>query len=403
MDVKVIKNRDDYNTALEQIESLIDLDPRPGTREADRLELLTLLVQDYETKEFPTTLPDPVEAIQFRMEQQGLTQRDLVPYLGSRSKVSEVLAGKRPLTLSMIRALHNGLGIPARVLLQERDPTLLEESEVEWERFPVREMISRGWIQASARDAREKAEELMRRFFAPLGPPSAIAALYRKTGHIRSARQMDEHALRAWTARVLLRAMEEAPSAEYKHGSVTLDLMRELARLSRSDQGPLAARRFLEELGIALIVEPHLPRTHLDGAAMIGAEGKPVIGLTLRHDRIDNFWFCLMHELVHVARHLDPSTPQFYDDLEVGNQGDPREAEADELAGEALIPEAIWKQSPAAVLRSPDAAQHLADQLGIHPAIVAGRMQHEAGNYKILHHLVGRGEVRVCFPEINWE
>ncbi len=403
MDVKVIKNRDEYNAALKQIESLIDFDPQPGTREADRLELLTLLVEDYETKEFPAALPDPVEAIQFRMEQQGLTQRDLVPYLGSRSKVSEVLAGKRPLTLSMIRALHHGLGIPAKVLLQERDRALLEKSEIEWEHFPIREMVSRGWIQASAKDAREKAEELMRSFFAPLGPPSAVAALYRKTGHIRSARQMDEHALRAWTARVLLRAMEEMPSAEYKPGSITLDLMRELARLSTSNQGPLAARRFLEEHGIALIIEPHLPRTHLDGAAMIGPEGKPVIGLTLRHDRIDNFWFCLMHELVHVARHLDQSTPQFYDDLEVGDQGDPREVEADELAGEALIPEAVWRQSPAAVLRSPDAAEYLADQLGIHPAIVAGRMQHEAGNYKILHNLVGRGEVRACFPEINWE
>ncbi|CAN5170753.1 MAG: transcriptional regulator [Gemmatimonadetes bacterium] len=402
MDVKVIKNRHDYTTALEQIEALIDLDPQLGTREADRLELLTLLVQDYETKEFPATLPDPVEAIQFRMEQQGLTQRDLVPYLGGRSKVSEVLAGKRPLTLSMIRALHNGLGIPAKVLLQERDPTLLDDTEVEWERFPIREMISRGWIQANAKNVREEAEDLLRGFFAPLGPPSAVAALYRKTGHIRSARQMDEYALHAWTARVLLRAREEAPSGEYEPGSVTFDFMQELARLSTSGRGPLAARHFLEEHGIALIVEPHLPRTHLDGAAMIGPEGKPVIGLTLRHDRLDNFWFCLMHELVHVARHLDPSTPQFYDDLEVGNQGDPREAEADELAGEALIPQAVWRQSPAAVLRSPDAAQDLADQLGIHPAIVAGHKQHAEGNYKILHHLVGRGEVRACFPEINW-
>lgn len=403
MDIKVIKNSVDYEAALAAMEGLVDLDPEPGTQEADRLELLTLLVRAYESEEFPASLPDPVEAIQFRMEQQDLTQRDLVPYLGSRSKVSEVLAGKRPLTLSMIRALHSGLGIPAEILLQDRDPTLLDEPETDWDRFPLREMISRGWIRASAKEARENAEELMRSFFSPLGPPAAVRALYRKTNNVRSARSMDEHALTAWTARVLLRAQEDAPSVQYEPGTVTFEFMRELARLSASDQGPLLARRFLEERGIALVIEPHLPRTHLDGAAMLSPEGRPVIGLTLRHDRLDNFWFCLLHELVHAAKHLQGGAANFYDDTESNAAGDPHEVEADHLAGEALIPEAAWRQSPARVLPSPGAAQHLADQLGIHPAIVAGRIQHESKNFKLLHQLVGRGEVRSCFPDVAWE
>ncbi|MDZ7361500.1 MAG: transcriptional regulator [candidate division KSB1 bacterium] len=117
--VKIIRSESGYKAALAAIEKLIDLDPDVGTPEADRLELLTLLVQDYESKTIKKALPDPIEAIKFRMEQQNLTPRDLEPFIGSRSKVSEVLSRKRPLMLSMIRALHSGLGIPAKVLLQK--------------------------------------------------------------------------------------------------------------------------------------------------------------------------------------------------------------------------------------------------------------------------------------------
>src|SRR5437763_6688795 len=123
MIMKGIKDQESYELALAEISNLMDSDPQPGTPDADRLELLILLVQDYETKNFPIEIPDPIEAIRFRMEQQNLSQRDLVPYIGSRSKVSEVLSGKRPLSLSMIRALHTKLGIPAKVILQEQDLT----------------------------------------------------------------------------------------------------------------------------------------------------------------------------------------------------------------------------------------------------------------------------------------
>src|SRR5229473_3401476 len=117
--IKVIKSEKEHEAALAEISALIDRDPDPGTAEADRLELLTLLVENFESNTFPKRVPDPLEAIRFRMEQQNLKQRDLAPYMGSPSKVSEVLSGKRPLTLSMMRALHSHLGIPATVLLRE--------------------------------------------------------------------------------------------------------------------------------------------------------------------------------------------------------------------------------------------------------------------------------------------
>ncbi|OGO38881.1 MAG: hypothetical protein A2147_09165 [Chloroflexi bacterium RBG_16_57_8] len=117
---KIIKNEDEYKDALDTLERLLDNNPAPGTHEDEEAELLILLIQDYESRIYRFTPPDPIEAIKFRMEQQGLAPKDLVPYLGSRSRVSEVLSGKRPLTISMIRRLHAGLGIPAGVLIQER-------------------------------------------------------------------------------------------------------------------------------------------------------------------------------------------------------------------------------------------------------------------------------------------
>lgn len=120
MTTKVLKTDAEYKTALAEAHRLVALDPASGTGDANKLELLALLLSDYEVKHFPLPAADPIEAIQFRMEQLALVQRDLVPYIGSKSKVSEVLARKRRLTLPMIRALSAGLSIPLRVLVQSR-------------------------------------------------------------------------------------------------------------------------------------------------------------------------------------------------------------------------------------------------------------------------------------------
>lgn len=117
--MKPIKNKTDHEEAIGEIEALIALDPEPGTDDADRLQVLATLAEVYEKRTFPLDRPDPVEAIRFRMEAQGLRQADLVSYIGSRGKVSEVLNRKRPLSLIMIRALSKGLGIPAEILIAE--------------------------------------------------------------------------------------------------------------------------------------------------------------------------------------------------------------------------------------------------------------------------------------------
>ena len=119
MDIRPIHTETDYKTTLEEISTLMASDPALGTPEGDRLDILVTLVQAYEAKHVPVGAPDPVEAIKFRMEQSGLSVKDLEPIIGKSNRVYEVLNRKRPLTLAMIRRLHKNLGIPANVLIAE--------------------------------------------------------------------------------------------------------------------------------------------------------------------------------------------------------------------------------------------------------------------------------------------
>ena len=116
MDIRPIRNENDYEHALAQIEALFDA--QSNTEEGDALEVLTTLVEVYEAQKYPIDPPDPIEAIIYHIESRGLTRRDIEPYIGNRARVSEVLNRRRSLTLEMIRKLHDGLGISAETLIQ---------------------------------------------------------------------------------------------------------------------------------------------------------------------------------------------------------------------------------------------------------------------------------------------
>lgn len=126
--IKVIKNDDQHAAALARLTKLMAVDLAPDSPEESELEVLSLLVEHYEKDRFPIDKPDPVEAIKFRMDQQGLSQKDLIPFIGSAPKVSEVLNHKRPLSLSMIRKLNIGLKIPLDILLQDNSNLNAKES-----------------------------------------------------------------------------------------------------------------------------------------------------------------------------------------------------------------------------------------------------------------------------------
>ncbi len=394
--IKIIKTEHDYQEALKMIEKLIARDPDPDSAEGEQLSLLTTLVEDYESRAFPKTLPDPIEAIRFRMEQAGLKPADLIPYIGSRSRVSEILSGKRQLTLDMVRALSEGLGIPAEVLIQK--PELGEQSEYNaWDNSLIKKMGERGYFGASF-DISDKVE-LLKNFFTFTGNRAQIAGMLRKSPHYRISPLTDKHALRAWATQVVKMAKKIKPAKKYKHGILTVDFLRELARKSVEKDGPVLAQEYLKKNGIILVIEYHLPKTYLDGATVLIDKDNPIIGLTLRYDRLDNFWFTLMHELAHIALHYNQDFTLFYDEIEgvKGVDVNGVEQEADQLAREVLVPNSKWEVSPAKLVPSPMAAQSLADELGVHIAIVAGVMRHEHKNYYYLNKIVNNYKARDYF------
>lgn len=394
--IRAIRSEADYDAALARIDALMDA--KANTPEGDELDVLTDLVELYEERHVPMGYPTPVGAIVFRMEQAKLTPRDLIPYIGSRSKVSEVLSGKRPLTMQMARALHASLGIPADVLLQQPGGELASALDgVEWDRFPIAEMIKRHWVDRPGRNV--SAEKIMLGLIRQAGGVDTLPAMFRKNDHARVNAKSDPYALKAWCWKVLALANAQTLPTTYKPGTVDPAFLRKVAKLSWSEDGPKLAREFLAKHGIHLICLEHLPKTHLDGAALQLKTGAPVIGLTLRYDRLDNFWFCLLHELAHIGRHMvGKSTDPFVDDLSLrdvkGARRDIKEDEADAWAEEGLIPSDVWSTSRVQDTPTPLAVVELAQRLGIHPAIIAGRIRHETRNYRLLSHFVGTGAVR---------
>lgn len=394
MDVKIIKSEKDYEAAMARLSALMSLDPKPNSKEENELELLALVIQDFERQTVPPVKADPIESILFRMDQMQLTRKDLIPYIGSISKVSEVLSRKRPLSLSMIRRLNQGLGIPADILIEdvETDSSIVDqEPEMDFTRFPLKEMLERGCFgdfEGNVQRLKDYAEDLVRKFMHDLLTKRMEPAFLRAPLHQRGDRQADGMAILAWRMCVLRKAREVISAREYEHGTITPTWLRELAKLSAFEEGPKLAKEYLARHGITLVIEKHFNRTFLDGAAMLDND-RPIVALTLRHDRIDNFWFALLHELAHVALHLKLESPVFIDDLDRTNP-ESVETEADEMAQEALIPEQSWRTAKVRQTLSSDDAIAFADEIGVHPAIVAGRLRHEQKNFRLLSHLIGK-------------
>jgi len=397
MDAKVIRSEEQHQKYLSEIQRLIACEPQQGSEKAERLELLSVLVEAYENQKYPIEAPDPISAILFRMQEQGLKQADLVPYFGTRSRVSEILGRKRPLTVNMIRALSSGLGISTETLVGvgANEVAQSEKDEVNWSGFPIKEMIARGWLQKLANKAVKSTEELVQVFISNVGVEFGSAAFRRTLGGDAYS-PATKYALYAWLARVIQKARERKSTIGlFDRDQLSATFMRELAQLSWFEHGPVLAVEFLEKHGIAVVIEPHLKGTLLDGAAMQDEDGTPIVGLTLRFDRLDNFWFTLLHEVAHLWKHVDRGET-FLDNLD-SSSDDRREVEANRIAKEALIPRVAWKRSDAYLNPSNLTIDKLSRELKIHPAIIAGRLRKERENYTIFNDLVGHGQVRKHF------
>jgi len=398
---KVIKTEAEYRSALARFEKLLEADEEH--RAYDDMELLSVLIEKYEDEHYPIDPPDPIEAIKFRMEQDGLTQKDLIPYIGSRSKVSEVLSGKRELTLAMIRALNKHLGIPAEVLIRKpQKPLPRALADLDFSKFPIKAMAKQGaFIGFNLGKSRieEKAEEAIRWLVDCIDGFSTIPKFaLRKTDGMRLNAMLDTYALIGWSLLVLREASEHNMKVRFKPEFLTEKFIKTLVSLSVLDDGPQHAVDYLAKAGITLIIQPHLPHTYLDGAVFLMDGGRPIIALTLRYDRIDNFWFVLLHELGHLALgHLADEKSWIADDLDLSSQDSPQEIEADQFASRMLLPEDFDLDRKERV--TPMEVLSYARENGVHPAIVAGRIRHTRKNYRILSDLVGIGYVRKLFQK----
>jgi HTH-type transcriptional regulator/antitoxin HigA len=386
MMVRPIRSEADYRAHLARIEALMDAPD--GSEEADELDVLATLVDRYEEQQFPIAAPTPVEAIRFRMEQMNLTTRELEPILGSRARVSEVLSGARPLSIVMIRALNEELGIPAEVLIQD-DPLPAAKSAMKLSKPAENQLLALGLL---------KARESYEAFLGRVPGGSLKPAWLRKTRTERTNAKTDQIALQAWCAAVLMRAADVTPKGAFDRKRIDAKTRRAVAQLSVHADGPAQAREMLSNLGIILVILPHLSGTHLDGAAMCRADGTPVIALTLRRDRIDNFWFTLLHELAHVAKHLTEQRGLIVDDLEISSVEE-FEQEADRLAEEALVPAADWATLRKGTYIAGADVEALANKAGVNVAIVAGRWQLRNRDFRKFSKLLGHGTVRALFPE----
>ena len=269
-----------------------------------------------------------------------------------------------------------------------------EENSVDWNKFPIKEMIKKGWI-----DIKNKISPALsvREFFSSNAGPQFATALHRKKFHGENT--PNEYSLLAWQARIIQKARNVCENNTINEFVLNDQWINELVSLSRNDNAPLLVKELLAEKGIILVVEEHLTGTYLDGAAMLLETGNPIIALTLRFDRLDNFWFVLMHELGHVFLHLfDSLNMDFFD--EAGNSdNDEIEKEADKFALDTLIPEESWDMCLSRFSMSEESIRLDAQNIGIHPSIIAGRIRKERNNYTILSNLVGQGQVRIFIGE----
>ena len=402
MNISVIKTEKQYREYLSEIQLLLSGGPDIGPEKSERLELLSVLVEAYETHHYPMETPDPVDAILFRMQEKGLKQADLIPYFGSRSRVSEILARKRPLTVPMIRALSVGLGIPAEVLINDSITDKEKQTQapgISWTRFPINEMTSRGWIKKTSGLTKNNIEKLVQDFIDQVGWNLGEAA-FKSSFSGEAYSPTTVYALYAWLARVVQVARKQYPTLGlFDRKVISASFIKELVQLSWLEDGPKLAIESLKKHGIAVVIEPHLKGTMLDGAALQDVDGRPIIGLTLRYDRLDNFWYTIAHELAHIWKHVGQKS-MFLDDL-TSPSTDPKEAEANRIAREALIPKVIWKRSEVSISPNRENIDHLSRHLRVHPSIIAGRIRRETGRYELFSDLVEQGGVRKLLSNIE--
>ncbi|MCB2059323.1 MAG: XRE family transcriptional regulator [Novosphingobium sp.] len=344
-------------------------------------------------------LPDIL--IQARIA-RGLSQRELGDYLGLKEQQVQRYEAERYRTASLDRLVEVSDALGVQITKRAEligDPGMGSLDPEAWQVFPIAEMFKRGWFEdfaGSLAEARKAAPQLIPAFLRGAYGLSAAPALHRKS--VRASGQVHEAVITAWEARVRRLAERDAPRERFEPSRIDDAWIAGLVALTLLPDGPARAVDYLRSIGIALVVEKHLPSTLLDGAALATLDGYVIVALTLRYDRLDNFWFTLFHEIGHLKRHIGQGYASIFDDTEAP-AGSDIEAEADLFAQEALLPTDKWALGVSRFTRTEQAVRTDAKRFGVGPAIIAGRVRREAHDYTLLRDLVGNGEVRRQFEK----
>ncbi|MCA3758746.1 MAG: ImmA/IrrE family metallo-endopeptidase [Phenylobacterium sp.] len=343
-------------------------------------------------------LPDIL--IQARIA-RGMSQKDLGDFLGVAEQQIQRYESDRYRMASLDRLTEVADALNVRINERAQlvgSPRLDSVDPSVWRAFPLAEMYKRGWFEdfsGTLSQAKKAAGDLIPAFLH--GPHSQFRpmALHRKS--VRSNGQVHEAAISAWEARVRTLADRNPPAQSFDRDRITADWVRGLVALSLDDRGPRLAVDYLRDAGISLVIERHLPGTLLDGAALASSDHHAIVAMTLRHDRLDNFWFSLLHEIGHLTLHIRLGEYAAIFDDNDSPATDKVEQDADYFAQEALIPEANWSLAVSRFTQNEKAVLTDAKRFGVAPAVIAGRVRRDAGDYTLLRTMVGSGEVRRQF------
>ena len=277
---------------------------------------------------------------------KGMSQTDLAERLDMKPQQVQRYEATNYMSASLARLIEIASILNVKIsesIETERETTSgaifswADANDVVWSCVPLKEIVSRKWF---AIPPKKNPAEAARDYFISHAGSQFATALHRKK--VRGANIPNEYALLAWQARVL--ALARRFAEDTKIGSFELNdtWLSELVELTQLKDGPARAQGLLAQHGIALVIERHLSGTYLDGAAMLSDFGYPIIALTLRYDRLDNFWFVLFHELGHVFMHLFDNLKFDFFDEEDGSDTDIIEQQADRFALDTLIPPELW-------------------------------------------------------------
>ncbi|MEO8211092.1 MAG: helix-turn-helix domain-containing protein, partial [bacterium] len=339
----------------------------------------------------------PIVLIKARIA-NGLTQAELAENLGLKEQQIQRYESEKYETASL-RTLYKvaetlKISINADVQIKE-----IEAPEIyDLKKYPFKQMFQRKWFpnfKGSLNEASKESVDLIAGLYANAGIQNIRYAFTKKS--VRSSSVFNEFALNAWYARVITKARNQEIDTFFDKNCITESWIKDLVLLSTNQNGPKEAVEHLKSIGIRIIIESQIEGTYLDGAALLMDSLYPVIALTLRYDRIDNFWFVLFHELAHVILHLNADLEMIFDDLDSNIDG--IEEDADKFALNSLIPNAFWKKSLVRFSPSEETIKNQAKVLKIHPALVAGRLRRETGKYHLFTDLIGQGQIRSLFTQ----